>query len=62
MREHVRVRGARYKSATPPPLRHYIYVINLQRYGDPIGLMWDAACGKYKRDWNKIITHAGWRP
>jgi len=47
-----------YKSATPPPLRHYIYVLNLQRYGDPIGLGWDSACGKYHGEWDKIITAA----
>jgi len=29
--------GIQYKDMTPQPLRDYIYYINNQRYGDPLG-------------------------
>lgn len=48
-----------YKHATPQPLRHYIFVINLSRYKDPVGLDWDSACIKYNNDWPRIIRAAG---
>lgn len=29
--------GVKYKDATPQPLRDYIYEVNIDRYGDPLG-------------------------
>lgn len=33
--------GVQYKHLTPEPLRDYIYAINQQRYGDPLGPTFD---------------------
>ena len=47
-----------HKHATPQPLRHYIFVVNLERYADPMGLDWAAAHAKYDGDWRSIIRGA----
>ena len=33
--------GVKYKDATPQPLRDYIYEVNQDRYGDPLGLSFE---------------------
>lgn len=38
--------GIKYKDMTPQPLRDYIYEINQQRYGDPLGPTYDALLKK----------------
>ena len=57
---HARRRSlaTKFKHATAQPLRHYIYFVNMERYGDPMGLGWEAACDKYAGDWQKIIAGA----
>lgn len=37
MWERRREIGVKYKNVTPEPLRDYIYEVNRQRYGDPLG-------------------------
>ncbi len=50
--------GIQYKDATPPTLRDYIYDLNAQRYGDPLGPTFDTLYTKYDGDYAKIIEAA----
>ena len=54
--EERRQLGARYKEATPKPLRDYIRELNMNRYsGDELGPSWDYMMDKYKGNYNEII-------
>ncbi|MCS6912999.1 MAG: hypothetical protein RMK29_18415 [Myxococcales bacterium] len=54
--------GIRYKDVTPQPLRDYIYEINMQRYGDPLGPSFDYLVRKHTKngvtDYRAIIEGA----
>ena len=49
--------GIEYKNATPQPLREYIYEINQNRYGDPLGPTMEYFSQK-GRTYPKIIESA----
>ncbi len=53
--------GVQYKDVTPKPLRDYIYAVNSERYGDPLGPSWDFLVNKYNGDFDAIIA-ASTRP
>lgn len=50
--------GVQYKDLTPEPLREYIYEVNRQRYGDPLGGSFDFFEEKYMGNYQKIIEGA----
>jgi len=50
--------GVEYKNLTPDPLRDYIYTVNVERYGDPLGLTWEAALKKYDSDYKRLAEAA----
>jgi uncharacterized Zn-binding protein involved in type VI secretion len=50
--------GVEYKDATPDPLRDYIYDVNTERYGDPLGPSFEDLEEKYNGDYDKIISAA----
>ena len=50
--------GEKYKDATPWPLRDYIYQINRERYGDPLGPTFDYLLERYASDYERIISAA----
>lgn len=52
--------GVQYKHLTPEPLRDYIYAINQQRYGDPLGPTFDYLL-QQGRTYTDII-HSSARP
>jgi uncharacterized Zn-binding protein involved in type VI secretion len=50
--------GVEYKDATPEPLRDYIYDVNQERYGDPLGPSFESLEDKYNGNYKKIIDAA----
>ena len=52
--------GVKYKNATPSPLIDYIYAINIERYGDPLGPTYEMLRGKGKTD--AQIIESSYRP
>ena len=50
--------GVTYKDATPTELRQYIYEVNANRYGDPLGPSFESLVEKYNGDYSKIIEAA----
>ncbi|NQX67319.1 cell wall-binding protein [Paenibacillus alba] len=50
--------GVKYKDLTPEELRNYIYEVNTNRYGDPLGPSFESLVEKYNGDYSKIIEKA----
>lgn len=50
--------GVEYKDITPKPLRDYIYEVNTERYGDPLGPSFESLENKYNGNYSKIIEAA----
>lgn len=55
MTGHNTIKEMNYESRT---LREYIYQINIERYGDPLGPTFDFLFRKYDGDYNKVIQAA----
>ena len=53
--------GVKYKDVSAPPLKEYIYDVNMGRYQDPLRPSFEYLVGKYNGDYHKIIS-ASTRP